>query len=137
VTLLRERPALARAAFEEAIRFESPVQTFFRTTTRPVTMSGVSLGEGEKVLLFLAAANRDERRFAHASAFDITRPVIHNVGLGAGIHVCVGGMLARLEGEVLLGALARKVRTLEPAGEPVRRLNNSLRGLERFPIRMK
>jgi cytochrome P450 len=135
--ILRERPALARAAFEEAIRFESPVQTFFRTTTRPVTMSGASLGEGEKVLLFLAAANRDERRFANASTFDITRPVIHNVGLGAGIHVCVGGMLARLEGEVLLGALARKVNAIEPAGEPVRRLNNSLRGLERFPIRLK
>jgi len=46
-------------------------------------------------------------------------------------------MLARLEGEVLFGALARKVRTIEPAGEPVRRLNNSLRGLERFPIRIK
>jgi cytochrome P450 len=135
--ILRERPALARAAFEEAIRFESPVQTFFRTTTRRVTMSGASLAEGEKVLLFLAAANRDERRFANPEAFDITRPVIHNVGLGAGIHVCVGGMLARLEGEVLFGALARKVRTIEPAGEPVRRLNNSLRGLERFPILLK
>src|SRR5215471_13870126 len=60
---LRQDPALARAAFDEVLRYESPVQTFFRTTTRPVEVAGVQLGEGEKVLLFLAAANRDARRW--------------------------------------------------------------------------
>ena len=56
---LRHDPTLARNAFEEAIRFESPVQTFFRTTTREVEISGHRIGEGEKVLMFLGAANRD------------------------------------------------------------------------------
>jgi cytochrome P450 len=56
---LHQNPSLARAAFEEAIRFESPVQTFFRTTTRQVSLGGVEIGEGEKILMFLAAANRD------------------------------------------------------------------------------
>src|SRR5207244_2301327 len=56
---LRSDPSLARNAFEEAIRYESPVQTFFRTTTREVELAGHRIGEGEKVLMFLGAANRD------------------------------------------------------------------------------
>src|SRR4029079_17848294 len=56
--ILRENPALIRGAFEEVLRFEAPVQTFFRTTTKAVDVSGVKIGDGEKVLLFLAAANR-------------------------------------------------------------------------------
>ncbi len=61
---LRSDLSLARNAFEEAVRYESPVQTFFRTTTRDVEISGCRVGEGEKVLMFLAAANRDPRRWA-------------------------------------------------------------------------
>src|SRR6478672_13859037 len=60
---LRQDPSLARNAFEEAVRFESPVQTFFRTTTREVEIGGHRVGEGEKVLMFLGAANRDPRRW--------------------------------------------------------------------------
>jgi hypothetical protein len=56
---LRHDPTLARNAFEEAVRFESPVQTFFRTTTREVDIGGHAVGEGEKILMFLGAANRD------------------------------------------------------------------------------
>src|SRR6201985_2110840 len=55
-TILRENPSLIRLAFEEVLRFESPVQTFFRTTTREVDVGGVRLGEGEKVLMFMASA---------------------------------------------------------------------------------
>src|SRR5215469_9117089 len=60
---LRADPSLARNAFEEAVRYESPVQTFFRTTTRIVAIGGIPLGEGEKVLMFLGAANRDPRHW--------------------------------------------------------------------------
>src|SRR3984893_4035309 len=60
---LREDPSLARNAFEEAVRFESPVQTFFRTTTKDVEISGCRIGEGRKILMFLGAANRDPRRW--------------------------------------------------------------------------
>ena len=106
---LREDPSLAGAAFEETLRYASPVQTFFRTTTRDVEVGGVRIGEGEKVLLFLAAANRDPRRWPDPERFDITRRAIGHVGLGYGIHACVGAAFARLEGEVLLQALARQV----------------------------
>src|SRR3954468_15406360 len=63
---LRKDPTLARNAFEEAVRYESPVQTFFRTTTRDVEIGGATIPEGEKVLMFLAAANRDPRRWENA-----------------------------------------------------------------------
>jgi cytochrome P450 len=131
---LRDDPGLARNAFEEAIRLESPVQTFFRTTTRDVDISGLRVGEGEKILMLLAAANRDPRRWDHPDAYDITRKTSGHVGFGGGIHMCVGQLVARLEGEVLLAALARKVGTIEIRGAVRRRHNNTLRGLDRLPI---
>ena len=132
--LLHAQPALARVAFEEALRFESPVQAFFRTTTRTVTVAGLTLEPEEKVLAFFAAANRDPRAWDEPDRFDITRKVARNVAFGAGIHFCVGAMLARLEAEILLTAMARRIRTIEPAGEPKRLLNNALRGLTSLPV---
>ena len=131
---LRQEPALARNAFEEAIRLESPVQTFFRTTTRAVDISGSRIGEGEKVLMLLAAANRDPRRWDQPDHYDVTRKTSGHVGFGGGIHMCVGQLVARLEGEVLLAALARKVATIEITGPVKRRINNTLRGLDRLPV---
>jgi 4-methoxybenzoate monooxygenase (O-demethylating) len=125
--LLRENPSLAGSAFEETLRYASPVQTFFRTTTREV----------EKVLLFLAAANRDPRRWPDPERFDITRRAAGHVGLGYGIHACVGAAFARLEGEVLLTALASRVASLAPAGEPRRRLNNTLSGFASLPLTLR
>jgi cytochrome P450 len=133
---LRSDPTLARNAFEEAVRFESPVQTFFRTTTRAVEIGGHSIGEGEKVLMFLGAANRDPRRWENPDSYDITRRTSGHVGYGSGIHMCVGQLVARLEGEVMMAALARKVGSIEITG-PVKRLyNNTLRGLESLPVKI-
>ena len=133
---LRSDPTLARNAFEEAVRYESPVQTFFRTTTREVEIGGHIIGEGEKVLMFLAAANRDPRRWQNPDSYDITRRTTGHVGYGSGIHMCVGQLVARLEGEVMLAALARKVGSIQIAGEVKRRSNNTLRGLESLPVRI-
>ena len=135
-TMLRENPSLIRLAFEEVLRFEAPVQTFFRTTTRAVEVAGVRLGEGEKVLLFLAAANRDPRRWERPDQFDIRRRATGHMTFGTGIHGCVGQSVARLESEALFGALARRVASFEIIGEPTRRLNNTLRGLETLPLRV-
>jgi len=138
---LRADPSLARGAFEEAVRLESPVQTFFRTTVRDVAVDGAAdgpktIGEGRKVLLFLGAANRDPRRWEQPDDYDITRRAAGHVGFGTGIHGCVGAVLARLEGEVVLTALARKVARIEIAGAPRRRYNNTLRGLASLPMRL-
>jgi 4-methoxybenzoate monooxygenase (O-demethylating) len=131
---LRADPSLARAAFEEAVRYETPVQTFFRTTTRAVELGGIAIGEGEKVLMFLGAANRDPRHWERADDYDIGRRTVGHVGFGSGIHQCVGQLLARLEGECVLAALARKVAAIEITGPIGRRYNNTLRALASLPV---
>ncbi len=133
---LRERPELVRVAFDEAVRWESPVQAFFRTTVRDVAVGDAVVPAGEKVLVFFAAANRDPRRWDDPDAFDLTRDPSGHVGFGMGIHQCVGQHVARLEAESLLTALLARVTSLEPAGEPVRHLNNTLRSWESLPLRL-
>ncbi|MEV0699667.1 cytochrome P450 [Saccharopolyspora sp. NPDC050389] len=134
---LREKPALARFAFDEALRYESPVQTFFRTTTRKVEVSGVRIPEGEKVLLFLGAANRDPRKWGpSADRMDITRKAAGHVAFGMGIHQCVGQPIARLEVELVLTALAQRIERLEPAGATIPKLNNTLKGWSSVPVRV-
>jgi 4-methoxybenzoate monooxygenase (O-demethylating) len=136
-TVLRENPNLIRGSFEEVLRFESPVQTFFRTTTRDLEVGGVRIGDGEKVLLFLAAANRDPRRWEKPDTFDVRRRATGHMTFGTGIHGCVGQAVARLESEAIFGALAKRVVSFELTGKPERRLNNTLRGFDTLPLRIK
>jgi 4-methoxybenzoate monooxygenase (O-demethylating) len=135
--ILRENPQLGRTAFDEVIRWESPVQTFFRTTSKEVEVAGVRIGPDEKILLFLAAANRDPRHWERADELDIRRNASGHVAFGSGIHVCIGQMMARLEAELLFMAFARRVASFELAGEPVRRPNNTLRGFASLPVRVR
>jgi cytochrome P450 len=136
-TVLRENPNLIRGSFEEVLRFEAPVQTFFRTTTRDVEVGGVQIGDGEKVLLFLAAANRDPRRWERPDTFDVRRRAAGHMTFGTGIHGCVGQAVARLESEAIFGALTKRVVSFEMTGKPERRLNNTLRGFDTLPLRIK
>ena len=133
---LRAEPTLARAAFEEAIRLESPVQTFFRTTTKEAQFGDVVVGEGEKILMLLASANRDPRRWERPDDYIIERGSGGHVGFGAGIHMCVGQLLARMEGQVMLAALASRMKTIELTAEPRRAYNNTLRSLATLPLRV-
>ena len=132
--LLQKDNSLLRNAFAEVVRYQSPVQTFFRTTSRETEVSGARIPENKKVLLFLASANRDPRKWENPEAFDITRNTTGHVGFGSGIHMCVGQMLARLEAELVMRELLERVERIELNGEPVRRYNNTLRGLESLPI---
>src|SRR5207244_3775967 len=118
------------------VRFEAPVQTCFRTTTKDVDVGGVQISNGEKVLLFLAAANRDPRRWDKPDTFDVRRRAAGHMTFGTGIHGCVGQAVARLESEALFGALAKRVASFELTGEPQLRLNNTLRGLDTLPLRI-
>src|SRR3954462_13228168 len=133
---LRATPALARVAFDEAVRWESPVQTFFRTATRDVSLGGVTVPDGTKILMFLAAANRDPRRWSDPDRFDLSRDPSGHVGFGMGIHQCVGQHVARLEAEAVLSALARRVSSFELAGPTKRHHNNTLRAWESIPLRV-
>jgi cytochrome P450 len=133
---LREQPALARVAFDEAVRWESPVQTFFRTATTDVRVGDVVIPDGHKILMFLAAANRDPRRWGDPDRFDLTRDPSGHVGFGFGLHQCVGQHVARLEAESLLTALARRVERIELTGPTKRHHNNTLRAWESIPVRL-
>lgn len=134
---LRDRPDLTRVAFDEAVRWQSPVQTFFRTATTDVTIAGTVLPKGSKILMFLGSANRDPDRWTDPDRFDLTHDPSGHVGFGMGIHQCVGQHIARLEAETLLTALARRVEHIEPAGEPRRHRNNTLRAWASLPVRVR
>lgn len=134
---LTEDPSLARVAFEETIRMEPPIQAFFRTTTRALEVDGMPIPENSKVMLFLASANRDPRRWESPDRFDIRRSVTGHVGFGAGIHGCIGQIIARMESESILSSLARKAKSIELVGEPTRRLNNTLRGWSSLPMSVR
>ncbi len=134
---LREEPSLARIAFDEAVRWQSPVQTFFRTATRDMHISGTTIPDGKKILMFLGSANRDPRRWENPDTFDLTRDPSGHVGFGMGIHQCVGQHVARLEAEALLTALAHRVETIEIAGTPRRHHNNTMRAWKSLPVRIR
>ncbi len=135
--VLKEDPRVIRNAFNEVLRFYSPVQTFMRTTTREVNVGEVILPEGQKVVLFLAAANRDPRAWDNPDDFDVRRRNVGHVAFGHGIHVCVGQTLARMEIQALIAALVDRVEQIELVGHPQWRLNNTLRGLSQIPIRLR
>ncbi|NLU73922.1 cytochrome P450 [Streptomyces sp. HNM0575] len=132
----RRNPGLARVAFDEAVRLESPVQTFFRTAVTDVRIGGAVIPGGRKILMFLGAANRDPRRWERPGEFDLSRDPSGHVGFGMGIHQCVGQHVARLESEALLTALAERVERIEIAGPVVRHHNNTLRALSSLPVRV-
>jgi 4-methoxybenzoate monooxygenase (O-demethylating) len=134
---LRAEPGLARAAFDEAVRWESPVQTFFRTATTDVRVGGHIVPAGKKILMFLGAANRDPRQWSDPDSFDLSRDPSGHVGFGMGLHQCVGQHVARLEAEALLNALAKRVKRIEIAGPTKRHHNNTLRAWDSLPVRVE
>ena len=132
--LLKAEPSLAASAYEEAVRWGSPIQTFFRTTTREVEVAGLRIPADKKVILFLGSANRDPRRWINPDQFDITRNAAGHVGFGMGIHRCIGQTVSRLEAEMVLRALAQRVERIELTGQPKRRLSNTLHAWKSLPV---
>jgi cytochrome P450 len=135
---LLESPNLARAAFEEMLRFNSPAQTLWRTTTCDVELRGCPIPKHEKVMVLLGAANRDPRRWLNPDEYDITRRHVGHVGLGFGIHGCVGQAIARMEGEAIVGALCRHgVTSIELDGEPIRGEGLNRRAFNHLPMKVR
>lgn len=134
---LKAEPALARGAFEETLRFTSPVHSFCRTADLDTEVAGVAIEKDTKILCVLGAANLDDGQWPDASRFDITRRATGHLAFGTGIHGCVGQNVARAEAEAVLGALATKVAAIELAGDAVWRPNNAMRALGRMPVRLR
>lgn len=127
---LRQNPGLAVPLVEELLRFEPPVQLLpQRTPLVDIEVGGVTIPKGSSMWLILASGNRDPNRFENPDRFDPYRKDIQHLGLGSGIHSCFGAPLARLEAQLALSELARRLenpRLLEDP--PPYRQNAVLRG---------
>ena len=130
---VRENPSLIPNAFEEVLRLESPIQSFSRLATSDYDVEGISIPAGSRVVVLFASANRDERKWERPDTFDVTRNTSGHLGFGYGIHLCAGASLARLEGQAVLGALARRVERFE-LGTSTRKLNNVIRSLKTLAV---
>ena len=109
---IKATPALATSFVEEALRFHSPFSATARRTTGPVEMGGHSIGAGELIIPLIASANRDEEVFNEPARFMIDRSPNPHLGLGFGIHFCLGAHLARLEGAITAQLLTEQFDTL-------------------------
>ena len=134
-TLLRE-PSRVSDAIEETLRYDAPIQGFFRTAAEDVDFDGTTIPKGSRVLLSFGAANRDERAFPDADRFVLDRPARDHVAFGSGIHHCLGAHLARMEGVAVFRALAERVREISPVGDGVRTSNPNLRGYRSLPVEL-
>lgn len=126
-----------RRAFNEGLRWRSTVQTFFRTTNEATTLSGVEIEEGSKIITFLAAANRDKRRWDDPNTFDVTRNAAGHVGFGHGIHACLGQMVSRIEADALLSAMSEQISRITADGPAIPRLNNTLCSMASVPVKIE
>ena len=122
---IRKDPSLLANAIEEGLRYDGPAQMMARKTTQDITLHGTTIPAGARVALVFGAANRDERKFDDAESFDVTRNTRGHLGLGGGIHVCLGGALARMETRVAMeeilvafGDFAVERETLERVHSP-------------------
>jgi cytochrome P450 len=126
-------------AVEEIIRFASPVTFMRRTVTHPLELSGQAFDEGDKLVMFYGAANRDPRAFEAPEAFDVRRAPNSHVGFGGpGPHFCLGAHLARREVSVVFRQLLDRLPDIEVAGDvvPLDSMGIPLvGGLKRVPVR--
>lgn len=133
---LRENPALIASAINEAVRLESPIQNFSRYVAHDVTIGGVTLPAGSRVVVSYGSANRDERKWGNPTEFDILREDCNDhLGFGFGEHNCVGQNLARLEIRALLTEFLPRVEIFELI-EQTPFINNVLHGLASCRVRV-
>jgi cytochrome P450 len=134
--LLRRDPTLVHGALEELLRYDSPVQRTGRTAEETVQLGGQRIEAGQHLLVLIGAANRDPRCFADADRLDLRRSnAQHHLSFGAGIHYCVGAPLARMEAEIAIATLLRRmanVRLVDAARQW--RATFALRGLRSLPL---
>lgn len=129
---LRNSPKQAAAVVNEVLRIEAPAQLFSRVANQDVVLSGVEIAEGERIAVVYGSANRDERQYPDPDRFDIHRNPAGHLAFGTGLHACAGQALAKIELRTVLEAMIEKVDTIS-VGEPVRKLNNVLRGFVSIP----
>jgi cytochrome P450 len=113
---LQADPSLMRNAVEELLRYDSPVErTIARWVTEDTQLGGQSIARGDLVIAVVGSANRDDAQFPDADVLDLGRTANRHVGFGRGPHFCLGAPLARLETEIALETLLRRLPNLRLA----------------------
>jgi pimeloyl-[acyl-carrier protein] synthase len=132
---LRREPTLIGSAVEELLRFDGPVQRTARITNAEVELGGKTIPAGAFVVTAIGAANRDPAHFPDPDRLDIARAENRHIAFGFGIHFCLGAPLARVEGQLALGTLIKRMPRLRLTGEPLEwRESSTLRGLKALPV---
>jgi cytochrome P450 len=134
--LLQNDPSPMANAVDELLRYDSSVQVTGRTTLEDVDeIGGIALAKGQSVVCLLGSANRDPAVYSDADRLDITRSDVRPLSFGGGIHYCVGAQLARIEGEIAIATLLRRLPNLQldDADHPDWRQTFVLRGLNKLP----
>lgn len=134
---LRADPGLLGTAVEEMLRWVSPVVHMRRTAAVDVELHGRTVRAGEKVVLWFASANRDERVFDAPDEFRLDRTPNRHLGFGVGPHFCLGAHLARMEARVFHEQLIARDIHVELLGEPDPLLSNWFRGTKHLPVRFR
>jgi cytochrome P450 len=134
---LRENPEIIRSAVEEILRYESPVQFTARVLKEDVEICGQQIRKGWSVLCMLGAANRDPKRFKEPDQLDLKRLNNQHLAFSAGPHACIGGQLARLEGQIALLNLVKRFPEMKLAApQPEWASTFGLRGLKSLSVIM-
>jgi len=126
--------SLVPSAMEEALRYDPPVQLMFRITKADTVVRGQEIPAGSFTLLLFGSANRDEDKYPDPDRFDVRRDPKDHVSFGAGIHLCLGAALSRLESKVVWETLLERTRNMRATGPGVRTNNALLRGMKSLPI---
>jgi cytochrome P450 len=132
---LRDDPGLIQTGVEELLRFDGPVQRTGRMTTAEVEIGDKRIPRDSVVVSVIGAANRDPKQFADPDRLDVSRKDNRHIAFGFGIHFCLGAPLARLEGQIALGTLLRRMPKLALVSDvPEWRESSTLRGLKSLPV---
>jgi len=134
---LRARPELITSAVEECLRWDGPISAALRILHEDTEFDGKLIRKNTPVVAVLAAANRDPAVFADPDRFDIERSPNEHLAFGGGAHFCLGAHLARLEGQVAIGALIRRFPRLELVSGNVEWGRSLFRVPGRLPVRTK
>jgi cytochrome P450 len=134
---LTDDPALMGTAVEEIMRWASPVIHFRRTVTTDTELHGVTMREGDKVVVWLISGNYDEEQFPDPLTFDITRKPNKHVTFGrGGPHFCLGAHLAALETKVMFEELLPRLESVELTGPARRMESNFTNAYKSMPVRV-
>ena len=133
---LRDSPGLIGTAIEELLRYDGPVQRTARIPSADVVIDGHTIAKGEMVMPFIGAADRDPAQFAEPDRLDIARADNRHIAFGWGIHFCLGAPLARVEGQIAINTLLKRLPRLTlDTDKPYFRQSLTLRGLQALPVR--